>query len=63
MTRHVPFSPDPRAARVLAREGLAELASEASELAARPEAPQQLRQAARSFEALGSAVSAETISA
>jgi hypothetical protein len=63
MTRHVHFSPDSQAARVLAREGLAELASEASVLAARPEAPQQLRQAARSFEELRSAVSAETLTA
>jgi len=63
MTRHVPFSPDPRAARTLAREGLAELASEASEVAARPEAPPQLRRLAESLKELTAAVSPEAVHA
>ena len=49
MTRHVPFAPDPVAARLLAREGLAELATEAFEMAARPGAPPQLLKAAESL--------------
>jgi hypothetical protein len=59
MTRHVPFSPDAAAARVLAREGLAELSSEASEVAAHVNAPTQLRRAAESLQKLADHIAAE----
>lgn len=63
ITRHVPFSPDPDAARVLAREGLAELSAEASEVAALAGAPPQLLRTAESLQKLADGAAAEPVHA